>query len=222
MTTPTPKQPESKTPKDVHNAAEHPLFRGMALANVLRCLAWPYEVEWNTSEPCTLHDLNPDDLRIVLEILSGELDEAHRLLSKLPIGEIEGCGQVPASGGPSLSVTHVARMRWRPLASSDASPLATDDGSEVEVWKIGGGIMPREKRPKGERDVEARLNDIEASQWDESRMDAIVQRPDTELDEIVQRVERCLQHDVRPEHRQEFRERVRDLLDTFTDNLEDM
>jgi hypothetical protein len=88
MTTPTPKQPESKTPKDVHNAAEHPLFRGMALANVLRCLAWPYEVEWNTSEPCTLHDLNPDDLRIVLEILSDELDEAHRLLSKLPTGEI--------------------------------------------------------------------------------------------------------------------------------------
>jgi hypothetical protein len=53
-------------------------------------------------------------------------------------------------------------------------------------------------------------------------MDAIVQRLDTELDEVVQRGERCLQHDVRPEHRQEFRERVRDLLDTFTDNLEDV
>lgn len=88
MTTLTPKQPESKTPKDMHNAAEPPLFRGMALANVLRCLAWPYEVEWNTSEPFMLHDLNPDDLRIVLEILSDELDEAHRLLSKLPTGEI--------------------------------------------------------------------------------------------------------------------------------------
>jgi ElaB/YqjD/DUF883 family membrane-anchored ribosome-binding protein len=80
--------------------------------------------------------------------------------------------------------------------------------------------MPRKKRPKGERDVEARLRDIEASQWDESRMSAIVQHLDTELDEIVQRVESCLQHDIRPEHRQEFRERVRDLLDTFTDNLE--
>jgi hypothetical protein len=51
-------------------------------------------------------------------------------------------------------------------------------------------------------------------------MYAIVQRLDTELDEIVQRVESCLQHDIRPEHRQEFRERVRDLFDTFTDNLE--
>jgi hypothetical protein len=107
-------------------------------------------------------------------------------------------------------------------ASRQLRCLATDDGSEVEVWKIGGGIMPRKKRPKGERDVEARRNDIEASQWDESRMYAIVQRLDTELDEIVQRVESCLQHDMRPEHRQDFRERVRDLLDTFTDNLEDV
>ena len=82
--------------------------------------------------------------------------------------------------------------------------------------------MPRKKRPKGEQSIEARRNDVEASQWDESRMDAIVQHLDTELDGIVQRVERCLQHDVRPEHRQEFRERVRDLLDTFTDNLEDV
>ena len=80
--------------------------------------------------------------------------------------------------------------------------------------------MPRKKRPKRAQDIEARRHDIEASQWDESRMYAIVQRLDTEFDEIVQRVESCLQHDLRPEHRQEFRERVRDLLDTFTDNLE--
>jgi hypothetical protein len=112
-------------------------------------------------------------------------------------------------------------MRWRTLASSDASPLATDDGS-VEVWKIGGGIMPRKKRPKAERDVEARRHDIEASQWDESRMSAIVQRLDTELHEIVERLGSCLKHEIHPEHRQEFRERVRDLLDTFADNLEDV
>jgi hypothetical protein len=41
--------------------------------------------------------------------------------------------------------------------------------------------MPRKKRPKRAQDIEARLHDIEASQWDESRMSAIVQRLDTEL-----------------------------------------
>lgn len=80
--------------------------------------------------------------------------------------------------------------------------------------------MPRKKRPKGEQDSETRLNDIEASQWNESRMNAIVQSLDTELQEIVQRLGSCLEHEIYPEHREEFRERVRDLLDTFTDDLE--
>jgi hypothetical protein len=82
--------------------------------------------------------------------------------------------------------------------------------------------MPRKKRPKGERDVEARRHDIEASQWDESRMSAIVQRLDTELHEIVERLGSCLKCEIHLEHRQEFRERVRDLLDTFMDDLEDV
>jgi hypothetical protein len=82
--------------------------------------------------------------------------------------------------------------------------------------------MPRKKRPKGTQDIEAVRHDIEALQWKESRMSAIVQSLDTELHEIVERLGGCLKHEIHPEHRQEFRERVRDLLDTFMDDLEDV
>jgi hypothetical protein len=82
--------------------------------------------------------------------------------------------------------------------------------------------MPSKKRAKGEQDSEVMLNDIEASQWNESRMYAIVQSLDTELQEIVQRLGSCLTQEIHPEHWEEFRERVRDLLDTFTEDLEDV
>lgn len=57
--------------------------------------------------------------------------------------------------------------------------------------------MPRKKQPKGTQDIEARLHDIEVSQWNESRMSAIVQSFDTELHEIVQRLGSCLKYDRR-------------------------
>jgi hypothetical protein len=82
--------------------------------------------------------------------------------------------------------------------------------------------MPRKKRPKGTQDIKVRRHDIEVSQWHESRMSAIVQRLDTELHEIVERLGSCLKYEIHLEHRQEFRERVRDLLDTFMDDLEDV
>jgi FlaA1/EpsC-like NDP-sugar epimerase len=82
--------------------------------------------------------------------------------------------------------------------------------------------MARRKRSKGEKAIEAMLDDIEASQWDESRMYAIVQSLDVELNEIAHRLRNCLKHDMRPERREEFRALVRELVEGFSDHIQDI
>jgi hypothetical protein len=82
--------------------------------------------------------------------------------------------------------------------------------------------MARRKRSKGEKAIEAMLDDIEASQWDESRMYAIVQSLDVELNEIAHRLRNCLKHDMRPEQREEFRELVREIVEVFSDDIQDI
>ncbi len=87
----TPHRPDAQTPKevrDIRHAAEEHLFRGMAIANVLRCLTWQYECQWHTNEPFTLHDLGPHDLRIVCEIMVDELDKVHEVISELAPREV--------------------------------------------------------------------------------------------------------------------------------------
>jgi hypothetical protein len=69
--------------RDIRNAAEHHLFRGMAIAQVVRCLVWQYENAWEVGQPFTLHDLEPHDLRIALEVMTDELQEASALLGKV-------------------------------------------------------------------------------------------------------------------------------------------
>jgi hypothetical protein len=82
----SPHRADAQTPEDVRdirNAVEHRLFRGQTIANVLCCLGRQYEEELRIDEPFTLHDLRPDDLRITLEVLSEELEQAHTILSTL-------------------------------------------------------------------------------------------------------------------------------------------
>jgi hypothetical protein len=69
--------------RDLRNVTEHHLFRGMAIANVLRCLAWQYERQWHIEQPFTLHDLTPMDLRITLEVIGDELEQAQAVISDL-------------------------------------------------------------------------------------------------------------------------------------------
>ncbi len=60
-----PARADSMTPKEQHHAAKDHLHRGLAIAKVLQALVWQVECQWDTSEPFTLDDLDPCDLRIV-------------------------------------------------------------------------------------------------------------------------------------------------------------
>ena len=56
----TPHRPDAQTPKDLRdtrNAAEHHLFRGLAIANVLQGLSLQDECQWNMSQPFTPREL---------------------------------------------------------------------------------------------------------------------------------------------------------------------
>jgi hypothetical protein len=69
--------------RDLRNAAEHHLFRALAIAQVVRCLVWRYEEAWQAGEPFTLDDLEPHDLRLTLEVLTEELEEASALIGNM-------------------------------------------------------------------------------------------------------------------------------------------